>query len=62
MAYRYRVVLDQDQSVVANGLTQEQAHECVSVYALNYPTCTYTIERYTQEPRWRLGRDPDLHT
>ena len=57
---RYRII-DSSQSVVANSLTLEQAHETREFLGLDNPTERYEIESYTPAAPWRLGRDPDLH-
>jgi hypothetical protein len=58
----YRVIDCTTNEIVANAIpTHEAAYEIATMYTLDYPNSTFTVESYTQYTVKGLGRDPDLH-
>jgi len=58
----YRVIDTDLNQVVANALpSYEAAYEIATMYKLDYPNSTFTVESYTLYTVKGLGRDPDLH-
>ena len=58
----YRIYDHTDKNILANALTQEQAHQVLHFLKLEYPSHEIEIESYSQSKiKPGLGRDPDLH-
>jgi hypothetical protein len=55
---KYRIV--QDNVILHDGLTQEEAHETLNILYSGM-TEHYTVEEYNSPRVVGLGRDPDLH-
>ena len=54
---KYRIV--QDNVILHDGLTEEEAQETLTI--LYSGNADYTVEEYNQPLKVGLGRDPDLH-
>lgn len=62
MVTLYRIIDTTDNSIVAQGMTYEQAHESLYFYTQDHPDTRFEIEEYLQSGvKPGFGRDPDLH-
>ena len=58
----YRIYDHTDKNILANGLTEEQALQCLEFLSADLPNNELEIESYSQSRiKPGLGRDPDLH-
>ena len=62
MVTHYRIIDLGDNTIVAQGMTAEEANTALYFYTQDYPHTQFTIESYSQSSvKPGFGRDPDLH-
>ena len=57
----YRIVIERTGVMLANNMSEHEAHETHHFLQLDHPQETLVIERYSVSSVRGLGRDPDLH-
>jgi len=62
MVTHYRIIDGDDNSIVAQGMTYEEATTALYFYEQDHPHTKFIIESYpVSSVKPGFGRDPDLH-